>query len=377
MNKILFISHDASRTGAPLLLLNLLRWIKNNTQLNFDILLLSGGELEVEFEKLGKVYKPNTKPVSLRKQIVDRLLRKLNLLTENKKFRIYFNNEKTEDYSVIYGNTIVSISVFEQLFNKFPNAYFILHVHELYSITRNFTQIMEKVKAIPVKYIAVSELVKKNLIEKHHITSLISIIYEYVDIEFIKSNSINSLYNTCNKFVVNGSGLVQPRKGYDIFIIIAQRAVKKYSNIPFYFKWIGEIPQGIKPYIEIDIVNSGLTNFIEFTGSLGKPFPIYAGADIFLLTSREDPFPIVCLEHACLGIPIICFEHATGITEFVENDCGIIIPYLDIEKAVDELARMYYDSEKRKEYGTNAKTKVQQYDINIQIPKILAIINNA
>jgi hypothetical protein len=51
-NKILFVGHRADRTGAPILLLHLLRWLRENTELCFELLLLKGGDLEPEFRKL-------------------------------------------------------------------------------------------------------------------------------------------------------------------------------------------------------------------------------------------------------------------------------------------------------------------------------------
>ena len=50
-NQVLFISHDASRAGAPKRLLRFLRWFKMATDIPFRTLLKSGGELEPEFEK--------------------------------------------------------------------------------------------------------------------------------------------------------------------------------------------------------------------------------------------------------------------------------------------------------------------------------------
>ena len=52
--KVLFISHDALRTGAPLFLLNLLKWFGTNSELTFRILLKNGGDLESEFQALAK-----------------------------------------------------------------------------------------------------------------------------------------------------------------------------------------------------------------------------------------------------------------------------------------------------------------------------------
>ncbi|MEI6632882.1 MAG: hypothetical protein WCP22_03575, partial [Chlamydiota bacterium] len=53
--KVLFISHDARRMGAPILLLNFLRWFKEHAGIPFEILLGDDGELRPEFEALAPV----------------------------------------------------------------------------------------------------------------------------------------------------------------------------------------------------------------------------------------------------------------------------------------------------------------------------------
>jgi len=52
IRKILFISHEASRTGAPLILLHLLKWLNKNTEnLQFDVLLIKRGAMADDFRK--------------------------------------------------------------------------------------------------------------------------------------------------------------------------------------------------------------------------------------------------------------------------------------------------------------------------------------
>ena len=48
--KVLFIGHDASRTGAPLLLLELIKWLTSNSSIKPSVLLRQGGGLEAEYE---------------------------------------------------------------------------------------------------------------------------------------------------------------------------------------------------------------------------------------------------------------------------------------------------------------------------------------
>src|SRR6266404_7553547 len=55
-SSILFVSHDASRSGAPIALLRLLQWLKTNGTYPFSILLASGGELTPAFSELAETW---------------------------------------------------------------------------------------------------------------------------------------------------------------------------------------------------------------------------------------------------------------------------------------------------------------------------------
>src|SRR5436190_21945294 len=54
--RVLFVSQDARRTGAPVLLLHFLRWLRTNTNLDFEVVLRRGGELSAEFAALAPVW---------------------------------------------------------------------------------------------------------------------------------------------------------------------------------------------------------------------------------------------------------------------------------------------------------------------------------
>ncbi len=77
--KVLFIGHDASRTGAPLLLLHFLKWLRQETRFEFELLLQRGGDLADEYRQVaptrilhGNVLPPL--PSSLRVRIRRRLI---------------------------------------------------------------------------------------------------------------------------------------------------------------------------------------------------------------------------------------------------------------------------------------------------------------
>ena len=50
--KVLFIGHEASRTGAPLLLLHFLKWLRQETRFEFEVLLKNGGDLVDDYRQV-------------------------------------------------------------------------------------------------------------------------------------------------------------------------------------------------------------------------------------------------------------------------------------------------------------------------------------
>jgi hypothetical protein len=85
----------------------------------------------------------------------------------------------------------------------------------------------------------------------------------------------------------------------------------------------------------------------------------YYSGDIFLLSSREDPFPLVALEAADAGLPIICFENAGGMPRFVKDDAGIVVPFENVVAAAAAVLSLALDHEKRLSFGRNAQERVR------------------
>ena len=90
------------------------------------------------------------------------------------------------------------------------------------------------------------------------------------------------------------------------------------------------------------------------------------------MVSREDPFPLVCLEAAAFQVPIICFRDAGGMPDFVEDDAGIIVPYLDVEGAASSVLALACDGDLRRRLGSRAEAKVRaRHDIDKVGPQLL------
>jgi glycosyltransferase involved in cell wall biosynthesis len=121
-----------------------------------------------------------------------------------------------------------------------------------------------------------------------------------------------------------------------------------------------------------DVSQLGLQCNCHFVRAVPEPAAYYNAFDLFALTSREDPFSVAMLEAAATGLPIICFANAGGAPELVEDNAGVVVPYLDVPAMAQACVDLLSDEKRRKELGQNAKAKVQmRYFLSVQGPKFL------
>ncbi|NBL00453.1 MAG: glycosyltransferase, partial [Erysipelotrichia bacterium] len=140
----------------------------------------------------------------------------------------------------------------------------------------------------------------------------------------------------------------------------------------FHMYWIGS--DSNKDLVANQVVaQHDVADVVEFLGPQDYPRDYFEWGDIFLLTSREDPYPLVCMEAAECDMPVICFdEKAGGMYSFVENDAGIVVPYLDIVEMTNALEELLNDEQKRIMFGKNAKQKVKErHYVDIIAPQII------
>ncbi|MDS4028954.1 MAG: glycosyltransferase [Candidatus Contendobacter sp.] len=373
---VVFIGHDAGRTGAPIVLLNLLRWIKNHTSLNFNIILRGGGELSGEFMALG--------PTLIRSEVgPDAWIDELRDFISDSKIKL------------IYSNTAVNGDVIDDLKSviNVPDIPVISTIHELEHSIQRFApgRLFELVKKHTTLFIAVSGAVKANLEVNHAISSeKIKLIHSFVPVTEItrKASMVDSsiirreLSIDVGMFVVGGCGTTDWRKGADLFVKIAKTFLEMLVTEDQHrikFVWVGgdlDSQDTLKLSHEINQYEL-LKNCMVFTGVKEQVIPYFCQFNVFLLSSREDPFPLVCLEAGALEKPVVCFDKAGGTPDLVEDDSGFIVPYLDVNGAACALYRLFNEPDLAKAMGKRISNKVlNQYDVEISARKIFSVIDD-
>lgn len=357
---ILFISHEATRTGAPVFLLSLIRFVADHLDMKIIILLRVGGELEQEFKKLGLVVRldnPNKLDVSV-----------LSVLRSN-------------NIKLVYSNTITNGIIQNQL--RSLNCPVLCHVHELsFSIETAFgNENFDWARRTTTLFLAGSQAVAHGLIHRWGIApEMVVVAYPFINLQ----NNANAAREQSpikdippSTVIIGACGTLTWRKGPDVFLQAAQRVIRKIDQ-PVLFVWVGgtHIPDDLAK-LQYDAKMMGIEKNIIFTGRVSSHIPYLTQFDIFVLPSREDPFPLVVLDAATLGKPVICFENAGGAPEFVQNNAGIIAPYMDVESMSDAIMTLIKDIDLRKKMGERAREKAASYDISTGGMKILNLIKKA
>ena len=398
---VTFITHEATRTGAPRVLLSLMQWLRANTDLRMQTLAVRPGPLLREFRALGRVVQlEGDWRYLLTVQRGIRLARQMTTGVDRPFDRIVHRAAGMSlwlacapqlrgigECDLIYANSVQSGWGVRSINSRAP---LVSHLHELedalldpYEEPNVRTMCGARARHIVVPAVAVRDL----LVNQMGIdASRISVVYPFITVpdaavdRDIRRTVRRKLEIPENATVVGMSGAFILRKSPDRFIDIAARVMHQARGAPVYFVWIGgDATLEYGRYVMTDIRRLGLTARFRHVTERIDPRPYLGALDIFLLSSRSDPFPLVCLEAAVHAeTPIVCFDQAGGMPELVGRDCGIVVPYLDTVGAAEAVFQLRENAAMRRELGANAAERVRtRHNVTRSAPAVAAMITRA
>ena len=155
---------------------------------------------------------------------------------------------------------------------------------------------------------------------------------------------------SADELIVGCCGSVEHRKGADLWVDIARRVAADRPDLPVRFVWVGDIsdPVALAP----------TDQNIDFIGVSQNPYPHLQRFDIATLPSRDDPFPLVVLEAMMLGTPVVAFGVGGVATQV--GDSGLLIEPNDVEAFAAGIVQLLVDEEERHRLGTMASDRVHE-----------------
>jgi len=353
--KVLLVSHEASRTGAPLCLLRLAEQLARNSDFECWIVLERGGELEGAFERVAPVLSLDL----LANQGVDR--------EQAPDLIVALFREYAGVGVAICNTTCVGGHYAACTTNGVP---VLAWVHEMPTAIEVFCggrQTMAAISRSARRIVTPANAVGDALASFYRIPrDRIQTIYNGLHFAIDPGHRPDQRLRVRKELglpedarIVLGCGTIDLRKGVDLFVQLARRALRDDSTPNTWFLWIGKVcDPPLRCWLDHDVATADLRDRVRFVGPRDHSEPYFLAADVFVLTSREDPCPLVNMEAMASGLPIIAFRGAGGAPELLEG-CGLVVPYVDLDAMTRALVHLLGHPEERESLGRRARAKIR------------------
>ena len=118
---------------------------------------------------------------------------------------------------------------------------------------------------------------------------------------------------------------------------------------------------GERPQLERQAAELGIAADVLFLGYRRELRPVFAAADLAVLSSDNEGTPVSLIEAAAAGLPAVATD-VGGVREVVSEDTGILTPKGDPTALARAIAEMATDPQCRERYGEAARRHaIQSY----------------
>lgn len=352
-----------------------IRWLKqHHPEWEADLVALQGGPLIGEIRPLvGNliIWNQIQRPGRLNR-LIARLASLAGIDTGRLATKRMVKKLASAGYQIIYGNSVLTTDLGIEI-KQATGARLLIHVHELETIIGLFAPGFARQVPSVDWLVAASQLVRQCLTDRFNATDQqLKVVYEMSETGLTPPTR-----QPGNRFVVGCSGVVHWRKGDDVMLQVARYLKAHHPDVEAEFCWTGFITPDQQLILEADIRKLNLESTIRFLGPVADPMPLYQQFSVFFLPSREDPFPLVCIEVGLMGKPIILFEGATGIAEITGNEGGVVVPYLNIEKAADAIAAYFRNPALAEQHGDYNRKAFSAFTPDQISPQLYAVFGGS
>lgn len=366
MKKVFCISGGSYIGGAEKVTLNVLSGLKNK---GHEIFCLTNSwndgdfhqrlqEMEIPYKaiKLGWLY--------LRKPLwtLDTLLHLPHALAEGRKAL------RQVPHDLIYTNSYRQISLLAPWISK--PVFF--HVHDPHAQDRQFRWLLARIDPKIKTYIAVSDFVRRDLIEAGVKAEKIKVIYNGVEIPERLPVRRHSSRNPLTLGIV---GQVIPRKGHED-VIEALSLLNRQGKNNFRLIIAGKGDAGFEQMLKNLIQESGLTEKVAWRGFQRSLCKIYEDIDLLLAPTRNaEPFALIALEANSLRIPCIV-SNMGGFIESIQHQYnGLVVPPNDPREIAATIGFFLENPETLKQMGENGYRNVKdKFSLEMMQKKVRALL---
>lgn len=163
-----------------------------------------------------------------------------------------------------------------------------------------------------------------------------------------------------------------------VFVLVEACAILRGKGYAFHCEYVGGEGDVSARQFNAFVQEKGLAGHVEYAGKQygRQKEAFFARADVFVLPSRYDCFPLVILEAMQHGLPVIT-AHEGGMPDMVEEGMtGFLLSrYDDAEALAGRLELLMLDPHLRKRMGENGRRKYEEkFTLPVFEQRVLEII---
>jgi glycosyltransferase involved in cell wall biosynthesis len=338
VRRVVVLVHEARRTGPPVYALELVRWLHEHRSFDLSVVLLDGGELTEDFQRLVPT----------------------RLLDDPATPRVL------AEADLVYVNTAASIAALRHHGVRPRHA--VTHVHELEIGLRHYlpAEDYDLMVEVSERYVVGPEVARRNLVEGHGIPADLVVAVPYFpprhdDAPAGGPDPRAVLGIGEDVPIVGACGSIDWRKGPDLFAQLAWELGRRHLPQQPHFAWVGAPnPSAAHWDAEVDLDLLGVGDRVHLVGAQADPLRWMRSFAVFAMTSRDDTFPLVCLEAASVAVPVVTFESG-GIPDLVRDaDGGFAVGFVDVTAMADRVEQLLADPGLRARLGRNLQDHVAE-----------------
>jgi glycosyltransferase involved in cell wall biosynthesis len=169
-----------------------------------------------------------------------------------------------------------------------------------------------------------------------------------------------SVFYQPSKQILLAVGRLNSQKGFDWLIEVFSNLANKHPNWDLVI--LGE--GSLRTVLEKQVRESGLEKRIFLPGRVGNLHEWYENADLYVMSSRYEGFPMSLLEAMASGIAVVSFDCETGPRDIILHEIdGLLVKSDDLVSLASGLDRLMSDDPLRTKFAKRALEIQERFSI--------------
>jgi glycosyltransferase involved in cell wall biosynthesis len=350
------VGHDASRTGAPVLLASGLRWAAANVAADAQmrLVLLEGGPLLEEYRRSVPTRALNH-PMVHAAMGAGAALRSVGLWAPRDDALESWSFGPSRVGDVVVANTLVALPLATRLARRGgASVRLVCHVHELDGVASRVLADREQRDRLVGRvdaFIAAGPAVGQMLVERWGISvDRVNVVDPWVD--GAARSAVPPRRRERQRPIVLSIGAMHRRKGPDRFVDLISLLVDHPLRPRGVWAGSTDPSSPVAQETRSDIERCVAPDVVEVVAHTEDLGPLLRSADLVVSTALEDPFPLALLEAAAAGVPVAGFA-AGGLGTMLAavGQADAAVPVDDVIGLARVVTRLLDDPAERRRRG--------------------------